>query len=529
MPMTDRALVVNDLPNLPHRIEELHRLCCEESVLLNLVSDAIVLWTLQGRVRFWNRSAERMYGWLTTEVEGQPVADLLDRGDREQYQSAMSETLERGEWQGELHFTTREGKPIHVSSRWYLVTTSIGTPQSIVRIDTDITEKKLLEHQFLRAQRLENLGTLASGIAHDLNNILTPIVAISELLNYKLPNLDDRTQKLLHTLAENSKRGRELVAQILSFARGSDGEHTLVQIRHLLSEVVQVARQTFPKSIEVSLQVETINLWPVLADPTQLHQILMNLCVNARDAMPKGGRLSILAENLILEERYAHLYPDARAGAYVAITVADTGIGIAPENLERIFEAFFTTKALGKGTGLGLSTVSTIVKNHKGFVNVSSQVDRGTQFRVYLPAAEPMSIEVTESDPMPLNGNNELILIVDDEPSIREILSTTLEAYHYQTIAAEDEQHAIELYSQHHRNLLAVLLDYMMPASNPKTTIAELQRINPQVPIIVMSGLSAQEIDVYSQDLAVSAFLPKPFGTHDLLHTLKSAIDAPSL
>jgi two-component system, cell cycle sensor histidine kinase and response regulator CckA len=521
MPITYRALVVNDLPALPDRIEELHRLCFEESVLLDLVTDGIILWTLHGRIRFWNRSAEKIYGWLATEVLGQQLGDICDRGDREQYQIATTEVLKHGEWQGEFHLTTREGKPIMVSSRWYLLTALHGTSPSIVRIDTDITEKKLLENQFLRAQRLENLGTLASGIAHDLNNILTPIVAIAELLHFKLPNLDERTQKLLETLAENAKRGRELVAQILSFARGSDGEHTSVQVRHLLSEVLQVARQTFPKSIEISLQVETTNLWTVLADATQLHQILMNLCINARDAMPRGGRLTILAENLIFDDRSALLYPDARPGAYVSMTVADTGIGIAPENLERIFEAFFTTKALGKGTGLGLSTVSTIVKNHHGFVHVSSQLHRGTQFRVYLPAVEEMPKDVIKPDLTNLTGNNELILIVDDEPSIREILGTTLEAYHYQTMEAEDEGQAIELYTQHHHNICAILLDYMMPASNPKTTIAQLQQINPHVPIIVMSGLSPQEIDVYSQDLTVTNFLPKPFGTYDLLNTLK--------
>jgi PAS domain S-box-containing protein len=523
--MTYLALAVNDRPAIPNRIEELHRLCCEESVLLNLVTDSIILWMLEGQIRFWNRSAERMYGWSETETIGKQVADFLDRGDPEQYQTARSEVLAQREWQGKFQLTTREGKQIVVASHWYLVTNAIGLPQSIVRIDSDITEKELLEAQFLRAQRLENLGTLASGIAHDLNNILTPIVAITELLQLKLPHLDERTRKLLDTLADNSKRGRELVAQILSFARGSDGEPAPVQMRHLLAEVVHIVRQTFPKQIAVSLQLETTNLWSVLADSTQLHQVLMNLCVNARDAMPNGGKLSILAEQIILDERAAKLYPDAEAGSYVVITVADTGIGIAPENLQRIFEAFFTTKAIGKGTGLGLSTVATIVKNHRGFVNVSSQEGKGTQFRVYLPAAEQMSIDSTPPQLEPLNGNRELILIVDDEPSIRDTLITTLEDYQYRAMVAADEQEAIELYTRHHDTIRAVLLDYMMPASDPIKTIAKLQRINRHIPIVIMSGLPTQEIEDRTENLGISSFLPKPFGTRDLLHTLKSAID----
>jgi two-component system, cell cycle sensor histidine kinase and response regulator CckA len=396
-------------------------------------------------------------------------------------------------------------------------------------IDTDITEQKLLERQFLHAQRLENLGTLASGIAHDLNNILTPIVAITELLPLRLPNLDDRTQRLLATLAENSKRGRELVAQILTFARGGAGEHTILQPRHLLTEVSQIARQTFPKSIDVSLQIENTHLWTLSADATELHQILMNLCVNARDAMLDGGELTIMAENIILNDEYHKLHPHSLGGAYVAITVADTGIGIEPELMDRIFEPFFTTKPIGKGTGLGLSTVRTIVNNHQGFVDVSSQVDRGTQFRFYLPATiedcgDLDPAEIDSLAPMHI-GKGELILIVDDEPSIREILGTTIESYGYQSLTASDSQQAIELFTQHHHRIQTILLDYMMPGGNPIDTIARFHSIDPNVRAIVMSGLSAHEIADCHHGEAITAFLAKPFSTHDLLHTLHAVLN----
>ena len=518
------SAVITDLLVPPHPIEGLHYFCDEQSILLDLVTDAVFRWSIEGQIKYWNRSAQTIYGWQAEAAIGKQVTDLLYHLEDPHYQAAIVQTLERGEWSGELGLLTREGKSITVASHWYLVAATSSTPQSILTIDSDITQHKLLERQFLHAQRLENLGTLASGIAHDLNNILTPIVAITELLPLRLKNLDERTQRLLGTLAATSQRGRELVAQILTFARGGDGEHTILQPRYLLAEVLQIARQTFPRSIEVSLQIENSNLWTLSADATQLHQVLINLCVNARDAMPEGGELTMMAENIILSDEYPKLSPDARGGAYVAITVADTGVGIQPELLERIFEPFFTTKAIGKGTGLGLSTVRTIVNNHHGFVDVFSQVNKGTQFRFYLPATTQMAPEYVHSILPTLTGKGELILIVDDEPSIREILSTTLESYQYRSITACNSQQAIELYTQHHHEIHTILLDYMMPGGDPIDTLAQFHSIDPHVRAILMSGLSAHEIAAQNHG-TIKAFLPKPFSTQDLLYTLKAVLN----
>lgn len=532
MEIRSPSAVVSGAPVF-NRVEELHELCGERSILLDLVTDAIVLWSIDGQVKYWNRSAERMYGWLAASAIGKQIAEFLYHLDDPHYQAAIAQTLDRGEWSGELQLLTREGKSITVTSHWYLLAATTATPQSILTIDSDITQHKLLERQFLHAQRLENLGALASGIAHDLNNILTPIVAITELLPLKIKNLDERTQKLLNTLSENSKRGRELVAQILSFARGGDGEHTLLQPRHLLAEVVQIARQTFPRSIEVSLQIENRHLWTLSADANQLHQVLINLCINARDAMPSGGELTLMAENIILSDEYAKLHPHTHGGAYVAITVSDTGIGIEPESIDLIFEPFFTTKEIGKGTGLGLSIVRTIVKNHHGFIDVSSQVDRGSQFRLYLPATPPsegfphtqIAAKSNCAQSPALTGKNELILIVDDEPSIREILSTTIESYQYRTISASNSQQAIDLYTQHHGEIRAILLDYMMPGGDPRQTIAQFHSIDPNVCAIVMSGLSAGEIEAHTHSETIKAFLAKPFSTQDLLQTLRTVLN----
>jgi two-component system, cell cycle sensor histidine kinase and response regulator CckA len=525
MEIRNPSAIVNDEPAIPQQLEELHYLCCQQSTLLDLVTDAIVLWSIDGTIKFWNRSAERMYGWRAGATIGNQVVEILYDRDDLHYQTALGETLKRGAWSGELQLSTKTGKNVTVASHWYQILAPTGSTHSILTIDSDVTQHKILERQFLRTQRLENLGALASGIAHDLNNILTPIVAITELLPLRLKNLDDRTRSLIETLAENSKRGRELIAQILTFAKGDSEEHTILQPRHVLSEVFQIVRHTFPKSIETSLQIASSDLWTLSADATQLYQVMMNLCINARDAMPAGGKLMIMAENVILSDTYPKLHPNARGGAYVAITIADTGVGIVPELVERIFEPFFTTKPLGTGTGLGLSTVLTIVNNHNGFVDISSQVGQGTQFRVYLPAIDRVEVDPQPDDLLKLIGKGESILIVDDEPSIRDILGTTIESYNYHSITACNSQQAIEIYAQHHHHIQAILLDYMMPGGDSSETISRFQSIDPDVRTIVMSGLSAGEIAAKGQSETGEYFLAKPFTTQDLLQALKVVLN----
>jgi PAS domain S-box-containing protein len=261
-----------------------------------------------------------------------------------------------------------------------------GVPYAVCGISTDITQKKQLEQQFYRAQRLESLGTLASGIAHDLNNVFTPILAIAQSLPLKLQTLDADTQRLLQVLEDTTRRGIHMVSQILTFVRGGEGNRILLQPGALLREVAAILIQTLPKSIEIHKNIPELPLWMVSADPTQLHQVVMNLCINARDAMPKGGILCLTVENCCMNATDAQLNLDAHAGNYVVITVTDTGTGIPPEQLDRIFDPFFTTKDPDQGTGLGLSTVLGIVKNHGGFIQVQSERGKGTQFQVYLPA-----------------------------------------------------------------------------------------------------------------------------------------------
>jgi nitrogen-specific signal transduction histidine kinase/CheY-like chemotaxis protein len=384
----------------------------------------------------------------------------------------------------------------------------------------DITEKKQLEAQFLRAQRLESLGTLASGIAHDLNNVLTPILGIVQLLPMKVPNLDEKTQKLLQILNDSAHRGADLVKQILSFTRGIEGKPTSTQVRHLLSEIQKIIHQTFPKNIEISTDLSR-DLWLIAADATLLHQVFMNLCVNARDAMPNGGTLYISAENLAIDENYARMHLDAQVGFYVVVTIADTGMGISPEIIDRIFDPFFTTKEIGHGTGLGLSTAIGIVKSHHGFINVYSEVGKGTRFKVYLPATTTSEIQPIVKAEL-LLGQGELILVVDDEVGVQEITQATLETHGYKAMTASDGIEAIALYAEHKHKISVVLLDLMMPSLDSATTIRTLCKLNPQIQIVAMSGLATNESVTTTMSEGVQAFLAKPFTAPELLNLLSS-------
>jgi signal transduction histidine kinase len=295
--------------------------------------------------------------------------------------------------------------------------------QAQARYDSVNTEKKQLERQFYHAQRLESIATLASGVAHDLNNIFTPILATAQLLPLKLPDADKETKYLIDLLQNSVQRGTALVKQILSFSRGVENKLVVFQVRHVLREIQQVIQETFPKSIEIQTDFSQ-ELWTIYGDATQIHQILMNLCINSRDAMPDGGTLKISTENLAIDETYAQMDDEAEPGNYIVITVSDTGVGIPPETLEHIFEPFFTTKEQGKGTGLGLSTVIGIVKNYGGFVNVYSD-EEGTCFKVYLKASQ--AVEISQENYSKISrGNGETILVVDDEALIRDVTKMCL-------------------------------------------------------------------------------------------------------
>ncbi|HZM98597.1 MAG TPA: PAS domain S-box protein [Pyrinomonadaceae bacterium] len=494
----------------------------EQAALLDQAQDAILVRDLDHNIRFWNKGAEKIYGWTAEEAIGKNVKDLLFKEPSVQFAEARKAVLADGEWQGEIRQTRRDGEEITVESRWTLVRDEKGQPNSILVINTDITEKKRMESQFLRAQRMESIGTLAGGIAHDLNNVLSPILMAIDMLQLK--TTDEASKKWLDVLRTNAERGGNMVRQVLSFARGVEGERVALQPKHLIKEIVKILRETLPKSLEISFQIPN-DLWIISADATQMHQVLMNLCVNARDAMPEGGSIAIKAENVFVDENYARMHLEAKPGRFVMISVADTGPGMTPEIQSRIFEPFFTTKEMTKGTGLGLSTALTIVKSHGGFINVYSELHKGSQFTLYLPAVDmPGAADAAALQTnLPL-GHGELVLVVDDEESIREITRGTLETFGYKVLTASDGTEALALYADKKNEIAVVLTDMVMPFMDGPATIRALQRMDPKVRIIAASGLGAGQRAGEGALEGVSVFLNKPYTAEKLLNTLAQVL-----
>lgn len=494
----------------------------QQAALLDQAQDAILVRDLNHNILFWNKGAERIYGWSAEEAIGRNACEVLFKEPPALFETAKQEVLVKGEWSGERRQVRKDGKEIVVESRWTLVRDEKGQPASILVINTDVTERKRIELQFLRAQRMESIGTLAGGIAHDLNNVLSPILMAVQLLELKAK--DESTRKLLEVLKTNAERGGNMVRQVLSFARGVEGERVALQPKHLIKEIVKIMRETLPKSIEITFHLPD-DLRIISADATQVHQVLMNLCVNARDAMPSGGTVAIRAENVFVDENYARMHLEAKPGRFTVITVADTGTGMAPEVLSRIFEPFFTTKDMSKGTGLGLSTALTIVKSHGGFVNVYSEVGKGSQFGVYFPAFETEDATRTllPHTDLPV-GNGELVLVVDDEDAIRQITRSTLETFGYKVLTASDGTEAVALYAEHRNEVAVVLTDMLMPFMDGPATIRALQKMNPEVKIIAASGLTAGHKAGETSLEGVKIFLGKPYTAERLLKALAEVL-----
>jgi two-component system, cell cycle sensor histidine kinase and response regulator CckA len=492
-----------------HRADERIR---EQASLIDMAHDAILVCDLQGCICFWNRGAQSLYGWTAAEALGHKLEDLLFKEPDAQLQAAEESLRTRGKWSGEFQQITKDGQEVFVDSRWTLVHDAKGRPRSKLVTNTDITEKKNLQTQFLRTQRLESIGTLAGGIAHDLNNVLTPILMTAKLL--RRPRPDAERLQLLETLQASAERGAEMVKQVLAFAGGVEGQRAPVHIEQIIAEVKTLLDHTLPKSIDVKIEIED-ELFAVLGDHTQLSQVLMNLCVNARDAMPQGGRLTIRAGNISVEEPAPF---HAQPGPFVRISVEDTGSGIPAHLIDKVFDPFFTTKPPGKGTGLGLSTVLGIVQSHGGFIQAYSEAGQGTKFTVHLPAvtadAGAEAAAVPSECPA---GRGQLILVVDDETFIVESARSTLEEAGYRVLTATDGRDAIALYQARPGQIDAVLLDMMMPVMDGPATIRALQEIDPNVRIIATSGLRLSGKDARSVAAGARALLQKPYSEEQLL------------
>jgi PAS domain S-box-containing protein len=484
-------------------------------------------WIIPSNELRWSDEIYSIFG-LAPQQFGATYEAFLDRvhpADRGNVEAAVSQSLAKGNTYGLEHRVMRPSGEIRVvREQAEIFRDETGRPMRMVGTVQDVTEQKKIEAEFLRAQRMDSIGAIAGGMAHDLNNALAPILMGIQLIRKRVAETDVR--QMLTVMEVNTHRGAEMVRQVLTFARGHDGERELLDLGRLIREMENILHQTMPKSVSIQALVPQ-DLWPVLGNATQLHQALLNLCVNARDAMPKGGKLILAADNVELSAEEAKEIPDARAGCFATVLVSDSGTGIPPEILPKIFEAFYTTKEPGKGTGLGLSTIVRIVRNHAGFLSVRSEVGTGTTFEIYLPRAEA----APATEPAPADeavsgsrGHGEWILFVDDDRSVREMVSPSLTEQGYQILTAANGAEALTLLDQHATDIRMVIADVAMPLMTGLELNEKLRITRPTLPVVLMSGT----FEVNSQSLppGVAGFLTKPFRLEQLLTIIADTLGA---
>ncbi|WP_049756616.1 PAS domain S-box protein [Chloroherpeton thalassium] len=498
------------------------------TAIFESIDAAVISIDYNMQIVMFNKAGETIFGYTSAEIIGQSFDILLPEDSQHVH---ISEIIEFSQSSQTILKISDEkglfGLRKHASS--FPAEASIsklmvgGKPLMVILLN-DITERKKMQEQILRAQRMESIGLLASGIAHDMNNILTPIMMSMELLKEIVD--DEEGFERIQTINKSTRRAKNLIQQLLAFARGKSEQQIPVNLRRLILELTNFMKETFPRSIQLSVNIPK-NLPFILGDPTQIHQVLMNLCVNAHDAMPDGGQLSISSEKISLSEAETKLHIDAKAGNYIKVIVKDTGTGIPNEHLHKIFEPFFTTKQQGKGSGLGLAMTYTIVHNHGGFITVDSEERKGTAFEIYFPLLkEEKHTELDEIEADAPEGNGEIILVVDDEKEIRDVTAKILSANGYTPFCASDGSQAVAIYVEHKESINAVILDMMMPVMDGFATIRALKNIDPNVKILCVSGLVDKEsISKHSDiDDNVKAILTKPYNAENLLTTLYDTI-----
>ena len=512
---TDQCRMLEDVAQLVST----ERARATAEALLDVTQDAIYILGRDGEILFWNQRAREVYGWSHEMAIGQSARGLLhDAGDT-RFDRAFAAMREDGAWAGELRQFTQNGDEVAVQSRWTSLRESPEVSGDVLVVNTDITERRTLETQLLRSQRMESLGTLAGGIAHDMNNILGPIMMSVQLLRNR--TADERSLQLLDTLEASSQRGADLLRQVLSFARGVEGERAAVDMRRLIHEVQSLISEALPPTIEQRVYADE-NLWGVEGDATQLHQVLMNLCINARDAMSDGGMIRIRAVNIVLDEVTAGYLPEARSGRFVMIAVTDSGTGMSQDVIDKIFDPFFTTKA--RGTGLGLSTTLGIVKSHGGYIAIDSEPGHGSQFRVYLPA-----IDLARAPEMPAAGAapaglGETILVIDDEPAMRALTQSVLEDNGYRVLLAADGKLGLEAYARHRGEIAAVITDIMMPSLDGARLMQALYDMDPEARILAVSGGITREQVLERVGVVPHDFLAKPYTATELLRLVRTVL-----
>ena len=483
---------------------------------------AITLATLsEGRLIEVNEAFLAMVGYSREEVIGRTCSELGVWTDAEG-QPRMAEELAKHNHARNIETSFRRRTEEEGIALGSAEVVEVSGQRCVLASFHDLTDKRRMEAQLLRNQRLESVGTLAGGIAHDLNNVLAPILLSTKLLAPKIG--DAEGQSLLASIKTSAERGSTLIKQVLTFARGAEGKRLPMRVGDVVLETGSLLKRTFSKTIDVNIQVQP-GLWSVLGDATQIQQVIINLAVNARDAMPTGGTLVLSVHNVPPDASLGDLDPTARSGPHIVITASDTGTGMPAQVRDRIFEPFFTTKPTGQGTGLGLSTARGLVKSHGGFITVQSQPGRGSVFRVYLPAlADPVAEPPAAARPRLPRGQGELILFVDDEPGLLNLARQTLRVFGYEVVTAVNGAEAVDAFSRHRDRLALMVTDMMMPVLDGPGTIKAIRQMDSQLKIIAVSGGGAEEMPAGLEALGVSAFLAKPFTAEDFLGTVNRVL-----
>lgn len=489
-----------------------------QSAALNAAANAIVITNREGTIEWVNDAFSTLTGYTGKEAVGQNLRLLKSGRHDAAFYRQMWAVISSGQaWHGVLVNKRKNGTLYNEEMTITPVRGERSEVTHFIAIKIDVTERLKAEKLALRSQRMESLGTLAGGIAHDLNNALAPVMMSIELLRMQYPN----EPQILDTISASTKRGADMVRQLLTFAKGAEGERIPLQPVHMLKEMRKIIKSTFPKNIELVLRSGS-SLPLVAGDATQLHQVLLNLCVNARDAMPGGGRLTLQAETKDVDEVYAASLPDAKPGRYVVLRVQDTGTGIPPDVQDRIFDPFFTTKNPDKGTGLGLSTVLGIVKSHGGFLQVYSEVGKGSTFAVYLPIErEAGGTEHLRKPSEKFRGQGETILLVDDEASVRDIGRAVLERLNLRALTASDGAEGFALAMEHKEDIRGILFDLQMPHMDGLAFARALRRMLPKVPMVAMSGILEELAKAELDALGITLYLAKPFTEHQLAEELQ--------
>jgi PAS domain S-box-containing protein len=493
----------------------------KQARLLDLASDAILVRDVNDSILYWNRGAERLYGWSQDEALGKSASVLLQTQFSNPRTEIEGQFLQEGRWQGELIQTKRDGSQINVESRWTL-DEGKGGPYTVLEINTDVTEAKFLESQLRQVQKMEAVGRLAAGVAHDFNNLLTVILGRSRLVLAR-PSSAAETRRDVELILTTGKRAAALTRQLLAFGRKQVIQPKVLNLNPIVQNMEEMLARLIGDDIELVSSL-TPALSHVRADAGQLEQIIMNLVVNARDAMPDGGTIRINTANADLDEAFARQHAGVRAGSYVMLRVRDTGCGMDAETQARVFEPFFTTKDVGKGTGLGLSTVYGIVQQSDGHILIDSEVGMGTSFSIYFPRVDESAENLEEVEAAGTRGS-ETILLVDDEDSVRDLIRELLEMNGYSIIEASNVEEATRICQEYDRPIHLLLTDVVIPRTSGRILAERLTALRPKMRVIYMSGYA----DVEAQQLILNSHIPfisKPVTSETLSRKVREVLDS---